>query len=154
MDIDAEKVQQAVLALLHLNTFELKSGKRAWKALPWNVMDQLHDKVTFPIRPRKPSPCAYQMRGLGCPEDCLKVLCRQVAVSATAWGKARRLRSGPVRTSPVTRLERSRRRRGRYAWGERIGLALRLSCDAAGNLMQLALLMTLYGTGMRRMEAS
>ena len=44
MDVDAEKVQQAVLALLHLNTFDDKSGKRAWKALPWSVMDQLHQK--------------------------------------------------------------------------------------------------------------
>ncbi len=44
MDVDAEKLEQAVLALLCLNTFEQKSGKRAWKALPWSVMDQLHDK--------------------------------------------------------------------------------------------------------------
>jgi Domain of unknown function (DUF6429) len=44
MDVDAEKLQQAVLALLHLNTFDKKAGKRAWKALPWSVMDQLHDK--------------------------------------------------------------------------------------------------------------
>jgi hypothetical protein len=44
MDVDAEKLEQAVLALLHLNTFDEKSGKRAWKALPWSVMDQLHQK--------------------------------------------------------------------------------------------------------------
>jgi hypothetical protein len=44
MDVDAEKVQQAVLAPLYLNTFDEKSGKRPWKALPWSVMDQLHDK--------------------------------------------------------------------------------------------------------------
>jgi Domain of unknown function (DUF6429) len=44
MDVDAKKLQQAVLALLRLNTFDEKSGKRAWKALPWSVMDQLHDK--------------------------------------------------------------------------------------------------------------
>ena len=44
MDVDAEKLQQVVLALLNLNTFEQKSGQRAWKALPWSVMDQLHDK--------------------------------------------------------------------------------------------------------------
>jgi uncharacterized protein DUF6429 len=44
MDLDAEKLQEAVLALLHLNTFEQKSGERASKALPWSVMDQLHDK--------------------------------------------------------------------------------------------------------------
>ena len=44
MDVDPEKVQQVVLALLHLNTFDEKSGKRDWKALPWSVMDQLHHK--------------------------------------------------------------------------------------------------------------
>jgi hypothetical protein len=44
MDVDAEKLEQAVLAMLHLNTFNEKSGKRAWKALPWSVMDQLHLK--------------------------------------------------------------------------------------------------------------
>jgi uncharacterized protein DUF6429 len=44
MDVDAEKLEQAVLALLHLNKFDEKSGKRAWKALPWSVMDQLHRK--------------------------------------------------------------------------------------------------------------
>jgi uncharacterized protein DUF6429 len=44
MDVDAKKLQHAVLALLHLNTFDEKAGKRAWKALPWSVMDQLYDK--------------------------------------------------------------------------------------------------------------
>ncbi len=44
MDVDAEKLEQAVLALLHLNTIDEKSGKRAWKAFPWSVMDQLHHK--------------------------------------------------------------------------------------------------------------
>jgi uncharacterized protein DUF6429 len=44
MDIDTEKLEQAVLALLHLNMIDEKSGKRAWKALPWSVMDQLHQK--------------------------------------------------------------------------------------------------------------
>jgi hypothetical protein len=44
MDVDLEKLEQAVLALLRLNTFDEKTGKRAWKALPWSVMDQLHHK--------------------------------------------------------------------------------------------------------------
>ena len=43
MDVDAEKLRQAVLALLHLNTIDEKSRKRAWKALPWSVLDQLPD---------------------------------------------------------------------------------------------------------------
>jgi len=45
MDVDAEKLEHAVLALLYLNSFADKSGgKRAWKAFPWSVMDQLHEK--------------------------------------------------------------------------------------------------------------
>ena len=44
MDVDSEKLEQAVLALLHLNTIDENSGKRAWKALPWSVMDRLHQK--------------------------------------------------------------------------------------------------------------
>lgn len=44
MDVDSEKLEQAVLALLYLNTIDEKLGKRAWKALPWSVMDRLHQK--------------------------------------------------------------------------------------------------------------
>jgi hypothetical protein len=45
MDIDAEKLEHAVLALLYLNSFDEKpGGKRAWKAFPWSVMDRLHEK--------------------------------------------------------------------------------------------------------------
>ena len=45
MDIDAEKVEQAVLALLYLNSFDDKpGGRRAWKGFPWSVMDTLHNK--------------------------------------------------------------------------------------------------------------
>jgi hypothetical protein len=45
MDLDAEQLEQAVLALLYLNSFDEKfGGKRAWKSFPWSVMDQLHEK--------------------------------------------------------------------------------------------------------------
>ncbi len=45
MDIDAEKLEQAVLALLYVNSFDDKSGgKRAWKGFPWGVMNRLHEK--------------------------------------------------------------------------------------------------------------
>jgi hypothetical protein len=44
MDIDGEKLDQVVLALLHLNSFEEGDGRRAWKSLPWSVMDSLHEK--------------------------------------------------------------------------------------------------------------
>lgn len=44
MDIDEEKSEQTVLALLYLNTIDDKFGKRAWKGFPWSVMDILHEK--------------------------------------------------------------------------------------------------------------
>jgi hypothetical protein len=45
MDLNAEKLEEAVLALLYLNSFDDRSGgKRAWKGFPWSVMDQLHEK--------------------------------------------------------------------------------------------------------------
>jgi hypothetical protein len=45
MDIDQEKVEQTVLALLYLNSFQEGEGRRAWKGLPWSVMDALHEKA-------------------------------------------------------------------------------------------------------------
>jgi len=44
LEIDEEKLEQVVLALLHLNSFKEGDGKRAWKSLPWEVMDSLHQK--------------------------------------------------------------------------------------------------------------
>ncbi len=44
MDIDGEKLDQIVLALLHLNSFKEGDGRSAWKSLPWSVMDSLHEK--------------------------------------------------------------------------------------------------------------
>jgi hypothetical protein len=44
MDIDGDKLEQTVLALLYLNSFQEGTGRRAWKGFPWTVMDALHDK--------------------------------------------------------------------------------------------------------------
>ena len=44
MDIDGKKLEQVVLALLYLNSFDEGNGRRAWKGFPWSVMDQLHEK--------------------------------------------------------------------------------------------------------------
>ncbi|PIP00271.1 conserved hypothetical protein [uncultured Pleomorphomonas sp.] len=41
MDIDQDKIDNAVLALLHLT---LDQDGRAWKSFDWNVMDRLHAK--------------------------------------------------------------------------------------------------------------
>jgi hypothetical protein len=52
MDIDSEKLEQAVLALFQM-TLSDDSRRRAWKSLPWSVLDVLHQKGYIPIQPRR-----------------------------------------------------------------------------------------------------
>jgi len=44
MDYNQGKVDDMVLALLHLTTFKDESGSRAWKGQDWEVMNRLHEK--------------------------------------------------------------------------------------------------------------
>lgn len=44
MDINQEKVERTVLALLYLTSFKDKFGLRAWKGHDWEVMNFLHEK--------------------------------------------------------------------------------------------------------------
>jgi hypothetical protein len=44
MDIDQEKGEQTVLALLYLTTFKDEFGFRTWKGYDWQVMNLLHEK--------------------------------------------------------------------------------------------------------------
>jgi hypothetical protein len=44
MEIDEEKVDDTVLALLFLTTFRDKPRLRAWKGHSWDVLDHLHQK--------------------------------------------------------------------------------------------------------------
>ncbi|GGO80939.1 hypothetical protein GCM10011348_18790 [Marinobacterium nitratireducens] len=41
MDIDEDKIDEAVLALLYLT---LHDGARAWKSFDWEAMNRLHEK--------------------------------------------------------------------------------------------------------------
>ncbi len=52
MKYDKNKTDDAVLALLLLNQVE---GDRVWKAMPWEVMDRLHEKgmITNPASKNK-----------------------------------------------------------------------------------------------------
>ena len=43
-NVDEKKLEQVVLALLYLNSFEERHGTRAWKSLPWTILDSLHEK--------------------------------------------------------------------------------------------------------------
>lgn len=48
MEMDNEKIDQAVLALLYLT---LHDGVRTWKAFDWDAMNRLHEKgyISNPI---------------------------------------------------------------------------------------------------------
>ena len=45
MDYDTDRLDETVLALLHLNAWEEGEwGARAWKDMPWEATDRLHEK--------------------------------------------------------------------------------------------------------------
>jgi hypothetical protein len=44
MEIDEQKVDEAVLALLYLTTFKDKPNWRAWKGDNWGSLDRLHQR--------------------------------------------------------------------------------------------------------------
>jgi hypothetical protein len=44
MEVDEEKVDDMILALLYLTTFGDKSRLRAWKGHNWDALDRLHRK--------------------------------------------------------------------------------------------------------------
>jgi hypothetical protein len=44
MDIDTDKIDDAVLALLHLTRCDDKFGAAAWKSHDWDALNRLHEK--------------------------------------------------------------------------------------------------------------
>ena len=50
MDVDEEKVDDMVLALLYLTTFEDKPRLRAWKGHNWDALDRLHRSEGLHLR--------------------------------------------------------------------------------------------------------
>jgi hypothetical protein len=44
MKYNKDKVDEMILALLHLTAFENRSELRAWKGHDWNALDRLHNK--------------------------------------------------------------------------------------------------------------
>ena len=44
MDIDTDKIDDAVLALLHLTRCDDRFGAAAWKRHDWGALNRLHEK--------------------------------------------------------------------------------------------------------------
>jgi len=53
MDVDEEKVDDMVLALLYLTTFEDKPRLRAWKGHNWDALIVYIGRITSPIQQRR-----------------------------------------------------------------------------------------------------
>ena len=53
MEIDNDKIDEAVLALLYLTLHD--NGGRAWKSHDWDVMNRLHEKdyISNPVNKAK-----------------------------------------------------------------------------------------------------
>ncbi|ABC32417.1 Preprotein translocase subunit SecA (ATPase, RNA helicase) [Hahella chejuensis KCTC 2396] len=61
MVIDEEKIDEAVLALLHLT---LHQGNRAWKSFDWEVMNRLYEKGLIHDPVEKTKSVALTERGM------------------------------------------------------------------------------------------
>jgi hypothetical protein len=44
MDIDTDKIDDAVLALLHLTICDTRYGVSSWKSHDWDALNRLHEK--------------------------------------------------------------------------------------------------------------
>jgi hypothetical protein len=52
---DEAKVDDVVLALLHLNAFNDHGAVRAWKSFDWDAMNRLHEAGLTPTHGRRRS---------------------------------------------------------------------------------------------------
>jgi hypothetical protein len=71
MELDEEKIDRAVLALLYLG---LHDGDRAWKGFSWDAINRLHEKgyITDPVS--KSKSVAFTGEGLVASRDLLEEL--------------------------------------------------------------------------------
>jgi hypothetical protein len=44
MEIDTDRIDDAVLALLHLTICDVRYGTSAWKSHDWDALNRLHEK--------------------------------------------------------------------------------------------------------------
>lgn len=71
MELDNDKIDEAVLALLHLG---LHDGARAWKGFDWDAMDRLHEKGYITDPHGKAKSVVFTAEGLERSESLLRQL--------------------------------------------------------------------------------
>jgi len=71
VDIDTDRIDAAVLALLYLT---LHAGGRAWKSFDWDAMNRLHEKGYISNPVGKAKSVAFTEEGLRYAESLFKKL--------------------------------------------------------------------------------
>lgn len=72
MEYDTDKVDEMVLALLYLTTFEDQFGLRAWKGMDWDAMNRLHEKGYIGNPKSKAKSVALSEKGAKLSEELFK----------------------------------------------------------------------------------
>jgi len=76
---DADKVDEAVLALLHLNAFSDHGITRAWKGFDWGSLDRLYERGLISDPRSKARSVVLSEEGSGLAEE---LFCRHFAPGA------------------------------------------------------------------------
>lgn len=76
---DADKVDEVVLALLHLNAFSDHGVARAWKSFDWDALDRLHARGLISDPRSKARSVVLSEEGSGLAEE---LFCRHFAPGA------------------------------------------------------------------------
>ena len=87
MKFDQEKIDDMVLALLYLTSFEDHGQKRSWKNMDWDVMNRLFDKEYISDPKSKSKSIAFTETGF----DRCKVLFDQYFAIPECLNKKRPL---------------------------------------------------------------
>ena len=90
MELDTNKIDDAVLALLYLG---LHDGARAWKGFDWGVMNRLHDQGYITDPRGKAKSVVFTEEGLERTKRLLEELFTTQPEQAAAAGQGRRSRS-------------------------------------------------------------
>lgn len=81
MELDTDKIDEAVLALLYLG---LHDGARVWKGFDWEAMDRLHEKGFISDPHGRAKSVVFTQEGFARAEELLEKLFGKQAIPGAA----------------------------------------------------------------------
>lgn len=81
MELDTDKIDEAVLALLYLG---LHDGARVWKGFDWKAMDRLHEKGFISDPHGRAKSVVFTTEGFARAEELLEKLFGKQAIPGAA----------------------------------------------------------------------